>query len=408
MQKQTKRRLCIYISLCILFIMSCTFIVDKIIINIFSINIIDNNLLFILNVFIVSTILFYLLLLGFSKLELKDNIFVNHIPSFIYNLYGYEYIIQDSICKINIDSIKINNNKYICEIGLDLLKLYDDLKNNIQCVVTIYRIKNNNNKIIKPYTFIIDTKYIISVVEEKMQYLNNTFSLEFDIPCEIMIIKNNFDEKIIEFLQIKNNQNSISLNQETNLVSIIQNKYYLQLSNLIKNNHYEKENFNKNNDENIVVNINDNICLKQNNLNWKTLFYNKKIKNDKNMNLNISKGFNNNYEKIDQNLNNSETIIFNNLIQNKIKEIDIKINNGYVFQSISIYQWQHIYKSEIIQLYKKYEKLSEEIENQIITILDELIDNMYDKKENDKILDQLTTVQALKDKLKMDGIEKDF
>ena len=103
----------------------------------------------------------------------------------------------------------------------------------------------------------------------------------------------------------------------------------------------------------------------------------------------------------------SQDVEINNLkIKNLILSIDEKIANGYKFKSISIETWTHTYKSSILNLYKTTSKLDKENEEKIISILNSLNTDMYDKKIEELKQDQATTISALESKLLLDGIKE--
>ena len=103
----------------------------------------------------------------------------------------------------------------------------------------------------------------------------------------------------------------------------------------------------------------------------------------------------------------SQNVEINNLkIKNLILSIDEKIANGYKFKSISIETWTHTYKSSILNLYKTTSKLDKENEEKIISILNSLNTDMYDKKIEELKQDQTATISALESKLVLDGIKE--
>ena len=102
-----------------------------------------------------------------------------------------------------------------------------------------------------------------------------------------------------------------------------------------------------------------------------------------------------------------QDVEINNLkIKNLILSIDEKIANGYKFKSISMETWTHTYKSSILNLYKTTSKLDKENEEKIISILNSLNTDMYDKKIEELKQDQGATISALESKLVLDGIKE--
>ena len=87
-----------------------------------------------------------------------------------------------------------------------------------------------------------------------------------------------------------------------------------------------------------------------------------------------------------------------------ISEIDTQIQKGYVFENISIDRYKDGYRKECLDIISSPYKMSQEQETKILTILQTLRDNMYDKKEKQHTLDTDVSIKAMEELLKYDGI----
>lgn len=94
----------------------------------------------------------------------------------------------------------------------------------------------------------------------------------------------------------------------------------------------------------------------------------------------------------------------NKNIQNQIDKIEDKVKKGFKFECISFERWKN-YKQEILKLLNSDFELTIEQENDIIQILKKLEENMLDQKKINDKLQKDTTIQALKNMLKLDGID---
>lgn len=111
------------------------------------------------------------------------------------------------------------------------------------------------------------------------------------------------------------------------------------------------------------------------------------------------------FEKIE---NSNDTFVQrkfeNKNIQNQIDKIEDKVKKGFKFECISFERWEN-YKQEILELLSSDFELTIEQENEIIQILKKLEENMLDQKKINDKLQKDTTIQALKNMLKLDGID---
>ena len=91
-----------------------------------------------------------------------------------------------------------------------------------------------------------------------------------------------------------------------------------------------------------------------------------------------------------------------------ISEIDTNIQKGYVFENISIDRYKNGYKKECMDILSSNYKISKEQETKILTILQILRDNMYDKKEKQHTLDTDVSIKTMEELLKYDGVINDL
>lgn len=91
-----------------------------------------------------------------------------------------------------------------------------------------------------------------------------------------------------------------------------------------------------------------------------------------------------------------------------ISEIDTNLQKGYVFENISIDRYKNGYRKECIDILSSKYKISKEQETKILTILQTLRDNMYDKKEKQHTFDTDVSIKTMEELLKYDGVINDL
>ena len=91
-----------------------------------------------------------------------------------------------------------------------------------------------------------------------------------------------------------------------------------------------------------------------------------------------------------------------------ISDIDVLIQKGYVFKNISIDRYKDGYRKECLDILSSKYEISNEQEAKILTILQTLRDNMYDKKEKQHTLDTDVSIKAMEELLKYDGVINDL
>ena len=91
-----------------------------------------------------------------------------------------------------------------------------------------------------------------------------------------------------------------------------------------------------------------------------------------------------------------------------ISEIDTNIQKGYVFESISIDRYKDGYRKECLDILSSKYEISKEQETKMLTILQTLRENMYNKKEKQHTLDTDVSIKAMEELLKYDGVINDL
>lgn len=89
----------------------------------------------------------------------------------------------------------------------------------------------------------------------------------------------------------------------------------------------------------------------------------------------------------------------------KIQEIDQKLDNGYVFKTISINRYKDGYKKECLNMLNLHETLTEKEEKDIMEILEKLENDLINVKNAEQSLQKEITIKAMQDLLKFDGID---
>lgn len=98
----------------------------------------------------------------------------------------------------------------------------------------------------------------------------------------------------------------------------------------------------------------------------------------------------------------------NNQIKSLISNIDFKLNNGFLFHSISIDKWNDIYKKEILNIIGSKYELDTKMEQRILNILQSLNNDLYDREKVQNELNTEISIEALETLSKMDGVKFDI
>ena len=92
-------------------------------------------------------------------------------------------------------------------------------------------------------------------------------------------------------------------------------------------------------------------------------------------------------------------------INDIILEIDNKLNDGFVFQTISKEKWNNYYKTEIVSNLTSNYELDKEYSERMIKILQKLKESMIDKNKEKNSWEKDTSITAMEKMLKLDGID---
>lgn len=98
----------------------------------------------------------------------------------------------------------------------------------------------------------------------------------------------------------------------------------------------------------------------------------------------------------------------NNQIRSLISNIDFKLNNGFLFHSISIDKWNDIYKKEILNIIDSKYELDIKMEQRILNILQSLNNDLYDREKVQNEFNTEISIEALETLSKMDGVKFDI
>ena len=310
----------------------------------------------------------------------------NSISKIIYNFVGYEYAYLNQNCEILTNLIIVKDKKYTNDNLIELLKA---LKQASTCTILIDSINTEYKYFC--YKCVVSTKYIIPQIETLIKK-HTTNQIILNAQFQQIFIKSKFDKEeciLFDYVEFEKS--------ESNLLEIIELNYKNLATCFMNGTLYysdARQQFKKYNIDVNKVSIEYTFMLP---ITWKKL--NKKSKKQKVNNSTQKKMIIPNQEFQDVEINNLK-------IKNLILLIDEKIANGYKFKSISMETWTHTYKSSILNLYKTTSKLDKENEDKIISILNSLNTDMYDKKIEELKQDQAATISALESKLVLDGIKE--
>ena len=93
-------------------------------------------------------------------------------------------------------------------------------------------------------------------------------------------------------------------------------------------------------------------------------------------------------------------------INNLIFEIDNKLKDGFVFQTISKEKWNNSYKTQIINLCNSRYAIEFETKERILNILNILSNDLIDQKKEEDKFNKDATLHALESLLILDGLHK--
>ena len=93
-------------------------------------------------------------------------------------------------------------------------------------------------------------------------------------------------------------------------------------------------------------------------------------------------------------------------INDLIFEIDNKLNDGFVFQTISKEKWNNSYKTQILNLCNSKYAINAETKKRILNILNILSNDLIDQKKEEDAFNKDATLCALESLLILDGLHK--
>lgn len=110
--------------------------------------------------------------------------------------------------------------------------------------------------------------------------------------------------------------------------------------------------------------------------------------------------------KTDKLVKDTETIIDVKYakINDLMREVDNLLNQGFQFQSITLEKYENIYKKEILDICNFNYQLDTNTESKILNILEILKNDLRDVKEEQDKLNKDSTISALENLMKLDGL----
>ena len=93
-------------------------------------------------------------------------------------------------------------------------------------------------------------------------------------------------------------------------------------------------------------------------------------------------------------------------INSLIFEIDNKLNDGFVFQTISKEKWNNSYKTQILNLCNSKYAINAETKKRILNILNILSNDLIDQKKEEDAFNKDATLCALESLFILDGLHK--
>lgn len=324
--------------------------------------------------YLILGIFFIALNITLIVIILDDGLNPSLIPLAYILKYDFEYAIRE-----------IELPLHIYRIIIDEQRIEADDKRTIGEICELIRGANDISIIVNDFLERkIKKEEILKLLEKKSQNKKLKKSkLHIDIPIKFYVIRNSFlPNKYLEFYTYEDDNTFEKINKipKKNLLKAIIN--FRKNDNLL----YQYC-------PSVKYHI-DCYYLGLNKYEWQKLDKNNEIyKESKHMIKEEEMIINKNYQKI----------------MTMIDNIDKRLENGFVFSTISVDKWRNFYRQEILaKLNSKYE-LDEIQKEQIVEILEKLRKSMYDKNEKDDSLEKYASITAMKEMLKLDGIDnQDF
>lgn len=316
----------------------------------------------------------------------------------------FEYkLVKNDLIKVNIFKVLINNKIFDLTSNYSIDDLKEQLNNCTELTIYCHKLLpcccsvDFDTRVIK---FTISKETFEEILKMKMNNKTHINELNWNVNLKFSSIhlRNTFvpDTHLIFYNQEKDPQliervkhiskkelliKILERDQPTNIYNSLNDKDFIIIDTLYK----------------------DELTAKNTEKNW--------IKFDEMTELTANKSNDNvktverqTFEKIENTNDTFNQRKFENKnIQNQIDKIEDKVKKGFKFECISFERWKN-YKQEILKLLNSDFELTIEQENEIIQILKKLEENMLDQKKINDKLQKDTTIQALKNMLKLDGI----
>ena len=327
---------------------------------------------YLISIFEIFFIVFNIILIGFIN---EEGLIYSLIPLEYILKYDFEYAIRE-----------IEQPLHIYRIIIDEQIIESDDKRTIGEICELIRGANDISIIVDNASKRkIKKEEILNLLEKKSQNKKLKKSkLDINIPIKFYAIRNSFLPN--DYLEFYTYEDDKTLEKINNIPKKILLKVII--------NFWENENLLYQYFPFVKYHINNSGYRSFNKSKWQKLDENNEIyKESKNIIKKEETLINRNYQKIIMMIDN----------------IDERLENGFVFSTISVDKWRNFYRQEILaKLNSKYE-LDETDKEQIVEILEKLRKSMYDKNKKDDSLEKYASITAMKEMLKLDGIDnQDF
>ena len=360
-------------------------------------------------IFIILNGLYFLcLFLCLSEYDFDYSSMIKDIADYLKNELSLEYflqkdfeykIVKNDLIKVNIYKVLINNKVFDLTSNYSIDELKEQLNNCTELTIYCHKLLpcccsvKFDTKVIR---FIISKETFEEILKMKMNNKTHINELNWNVTLKFSSIhlRNTFvpDTHLIFYNQEKDPQliervkhiskkelliNLLERDQPSNIYNSLNDKDFIIIDTLDK----------------------DELTAKNAEKNW--IKFDEMTESIKDIKTVERQAF----EKT-ENLNDNffQTKLENKNILNQIDKIEDKIKKEFKFECISVERWKN-YKQEILELLSSDFELTIEQENDIIQILKKLEKNMINQKEINDKLQKDTTIQALKNMLKLDGID---
>lgn len=365
---------------------------------------------FLIIIFIILNIFYFVCLLAYDfdysammkdiADYLKDRLSLNY---FLQKDFEYKFVKNDSI-KVNIFKVLINNKVFDLTSNYSIDDLKEQLNNCTELTIYCHKLLpcccsvECDTKVLR---FIISKETFEEILKLKMnkKMHTNEFNWNINLCYSSIHLRNTFvpDTHLIFYNQNNDSQfieRVKHISKKELLIKLLERDQPSNIYNSLNDNDF------------IIIETldKDELTAKNAEKNWIKFAEMTELTANKS-NDNVKTVERQTFEKI-ENLTNPfvQRKFENKNIQNQIDKIEDKLKKGFKFECISFERWKN-YKQEILKLLNSDFELTLEQENEIIQILKKLEENMLDQKKINDKLQKDTTIQALKNMLKLDGID---